>query len=120
MIEVRPVTVDEMVLAFVRAEIESPTDRGKALIHALAQLHEERAQLIDRANLTDERQNRARRSLLGAARGYGQNLYLFRNFPYDTAWRLVTVTPAEVRGFSTRIANPGQHFPVARAWSWTV
>ena len=99
MIEVRPATLDEMVLAFVQAEIASPTDRGKVLIHALTELHEDRAQLIDHADLMDERQNHVRSMILGAARGFGRNEYLFRNFPYDTAWRLVTVTPAEVRGF---------------------
>jgi hypothetical protein len=103
MIDVRSITADEMILAFLRAEIDSPTDRGKILIHALMQLHEDRGQLIDCADLTDERQNHARRMLLGAARGYGRNEYLFRNFPHDTAWRLVTVTPAEVRDF--RYAN---------------
>jgi hypothetical protein len=108
MIEVRPVTVDEMVLAFVRAEIDSPTDRGKILIDALVELHEDRAQLIDRADLTDERQNRARRAIVGAARGYGLNKYLFRNFPYDTAWRLVKVT-----------AGGGSRFKYANCEPWT-
>src|SRR5260370_349795 len=32
-------------------------------------------------------------------RGYGQNNWLFKDFPGDTAWRLVSVTPEEVRGF---------------------
>jgi hypothetical protein len=105
-IEVRPTTADEMVLAFVRAEIDSPTDHGEALHHALSQLHEDRARLIDRADLMDERQNHARRSILGAARGYGRNLYLFRNFPYDTTWRLVTVTPAQVADFKYANCEP--------------
>jgi hypothetical protein len=35
MIEVRAVTADEMILAFVRAEIDSPTDRGQLFMSAL-------------------------------------------------------------------------------------
>jgi hypothetical protein len=96
--KVRAVTVDEMILAFVRAEIDSPTERQQYYIDALAQIGRDRATLIDRADLTDARQNADRRFLLGV-RGYGRNLALFPGFPMDTSWQLVTVTPAEVKLF---------------------
>jgi hypothetical protein len=94
MIEQRPATVDEMVLAFLRAEIDTPTDRRQLFVDAFGQVAVERAQLIDDADLKSPQQNDARRRVLIYARGA-----LFIGFPRDTAWRLVTVTPTEVKAF---------------------
>ena len=99
MIELRPATPDEMVLAFLQAEINTPTERGEHYAAALAQIGAARGPLIDRGDLTDSRQNDDRRSVLGVVRGYSRSKYLFLDFPNDAAWRLVTVTPTEVKGF---------------------
>jgi hypothetical protein len=95
MIEVRPATVDEMVLAFLRADFHTPaTDRAPLYIAVLARIGTDAALLIDRGDLNDPQQNRNRRSILCECRGA-----LFRGFPGDTVWRLVTVTPADVKRF---------------------
>src|SRR6267142_5386392 len=99
MIEVRAATADEMILAFLRAEIESPTQRGGITAGGLAHIRADRAQLIDHADLESPQQNYTRCWILGYARGYRLNQYLFTGFPNDTAWRLVTVMPAEVKFF---------------------
>jgi len=92
--EVRSATTDEMVLAFVRAEIDSPTERGKLFLDVLARICADRATLIDHADLRNPQQNYARRRILGEARGA-----LSQSFPMDTTnRRLFTVAPTEVDG----------------------
>lgn len=103
MIDIRPATADEMVLAFLRGEVDSPTNRGQLVIDAIARIGANRVELLDHADLNDPQQNKARRRVLGETRGYGLGQWLFVGFPDDTTWRLVTVTPAEVKRF--RYAN---------------
>jgi hypothetical protein len=98
MIEIRQATVYEMVLAFLQAEVDSPTERGLFFANGLTVLRADRATLIDHGNPNDLHQNALRAALL-SIRGYRHNSALFRNFPADTTWRLVTVTPAEVTRF---------------------
>jgi hypothetical protein len=99
MTEVRQATADEVILAFLQAEIDSPTERGRIVAGGLAHICADRGQLIDHADLKNPQHNSTRCWLLGYARGYRLNQFLFVNFPDDTAWRLVTVTPAEVKYF---------------------
>ena len=93
MVEVRPATADEMILAFLQGDIETPAeDRRKLYAAALGAA--DKAMLIEHGNLMDPQQNGARRRILGEARSA-----LFRGFPSDTDWRLFKVTPDEVKGF---------------------
>jgi hypothetical protein len=98
MIEIRQATVDEMVLAFLQAEVDSPTERGQFFANGLTDLRADRRTLIDQGNLNDLHENALRAALL-SIRGYRHDKALFTNFPADTTWRLVTVTPAEVMKF---------------------
>jgi hypothetical protein len=95
---VRGASADEIVLAFLQGEVDSPAWIGR-YTSALALVGADRAQIIDRGDITDAQQNADRRSVLAAVRGYGQDKYLFKGFPVDTDWRLVTATPAEVMRF---------------------
>jgi hypothetical protein len=88
-----------MILAFLQAEIDSPTQRGNIVAGGLAHLRVDRNQLIDHADLKNPQQNHTRCWILGYARGYRLNQYLFAGFPDDTAWRLVTASPPEVKYF---------------------
>lgn len=78
-------TENDMVLAFLRGEIDSPRfgDRYHAVI---ANLGCSRGNLIDGADLHCSRENAARIELLGAVRGYGKDAYLFTGFPQDVTW----------------------------------
>jgi hypothetical protein len=108
MVEVRPATADEMILAFLQADIESPSDRGKFYAASIARIGADKATLIGiHADPINPHQNNIRRCLLGENRGYGWGRYLFVDFPDDTIWRLVTVTPTEVKGFkyANRLEN---------------
>jgi hypothetical protein len=84
--DVAPVTQDEMVLAFLRAEINSPT-WGMHIRQGLSALGRDE-QLIWQPDLTSTEQNALRAQLLGY-RGYKLNRSLFRGFPNAVKWRLV-------------------------------
>jgi hypothetical protein len=91
MIEAGPATECDMILAFVRAEIDSL--RFKQLyFDSLAEIGCGR-DLIDDADLADANQNLARKKLLTLVRGYGNNDRLFIDFPSDVRWRRVLLEP---------------------------
>jgi hypothetical protein len=75
---------DEMVACFLLGELTSRRF-GAAIRRALAALGESENLLTD-ANLADPEANRARRDLLTATRGYGENRDLFKNFPARVGW----------------------------------
>lgn len=102
MIEVRPATADEMILAFLQAEIDSPRF-SPVLKFWLEANRFDRATLIDNGLLDDLEQNRLRTELLKAARGYQDRKMLFTGFPNDVQWRRVEVEPVELAEF--RYAN---------------
>jgi len=87
---------DDVVLAFLRAEIDSPK-WGPDYLRVLPALDLDRASLIDDADLEDDLACDTRKVLLGAVRGYGRNEALFKNFPRDTTWRRVEVAPSDFR-----------------------
>ena len=94
MIHIESVTEDDVVLAFVKAEINSPF-YGPKYQAQLASLGASRETLIDNADLSDQPQNDLRKTLLRGARGYPDR-FLFRNLPRDTAWRRVRLEPNEI------------------------
>jgi hypothetical protein len=103
--ELGATTEHDMALAFLQAEIDSVRWRDHYAA-ALQQLRLTRA-LVDQADLSDERANRDRISLLAIVRGYRANLYLFNGFPVDTTWRRVRFTQADfgLLRYGNRFAN---------------
>lgn len=94
MIELGAASEDEVVLAFLRAEIHSPK-WGQEYLRVLHGLHLDRASLIDAADLADARASGIRKDVLGAVRGYGRNGALFTGFPRDTTWCRVQIEPSD-------------------------
>jgi hypothetical protein len=97
MIELGPATENDMVLAFLRAEAESPRF-GPIYKQCLDQLQAfgvSRQRLLDNADLNFFRDNAQRIEILKAVRGYRGNTLLFRSFPNDVKWRRVGVEPAD-------------------------
>ena len=94
MIERGAATADDVVLAFVRAEVDS-SRFGECYRSVLASRGLSRAELIEEADLTDRAHNAARAQLLQACRGY-PNQALFSGFPSDTRWRRVEIEPTEL------------------------
>lgn len=91
----QPASTHEMVLAFITAEVDSPRFQ-RTYARALQALGQSRDVLIDRADIGDAVQNRLRAEVLGHARGYGRNQWLFTGFPGDVHWHREYVDVAEV------------------------
>jgi hypothetical protein len=94
MLELGPAEEKEVVLAFLKAEVEA-TRYGPTVQHLLARSGFTRRQLIDNADLADMTQNHARSSILQNYRGFQANRFLFAGFPKDAVWRRVEIEPHE-------------------------
>lgn len=91
---IRAVSEDEMILAFLRAELDSPRFRDGVSV-CLAQCGGTES-MITAPRLDDPNENRVRRCVLRTFRGYGQGNYLFPGFPPDVSWELVAVDRAGI------------------------
>jgi hypothetical protein len=85
---------EEMVACFLLGELTSRRF-GAGIRQALAAVGESEHLLTD-ANLADPVANRARRDLLGATRGYGENRDVFEDFPARVRWIRAVLTPDEL------------------------
>lgn len=85
---------EEMVAVFLRGELTS--DRFGAAIRALLDASGRTDELLTSPNLLDEDANNARRALLAATRGYGENRELFTGFPSRVRWTWLSLTPEEL------------------------
>jgi hypothetical protein len=88
----RPATESEVVLAFLRAEVDSPRngdDVRRALIDAGG------LELTRNPDLNSEEENRARERALSAARGW-PNTELFEGFPEKVEWYHGALQPDEL------------------------
>jgi hypothetical protein len=85
---------DEMVACFLLAELTSRRF-GAGIRRALAAAGESEHLLTD-ADLADPVANRARRDLLTATRGYGENRDVFEDFPARVRWIRAALTPDEL------------------------
>jgi len=98
MVDLEPACENDVVLAFLRAEIDAPRYAGGILAH-LKNVALSRQNLIDVANLKNEFDNHARAICLAATRGYGLNDRLFRGYPNDVTWRRFDVRLNELSHF---------------------
>jgi hypothetical protein len=93
-----PASEDEMVCAFLLAELDSPLWRW--FIHTLLRTD---VGVVTHPSVDDPAQSLVRRLVLAAYRGYGIGTYLFAGFPADVMWWRTTTTAQELGGF--RYAN---------------
>jgi hypothetical protein len=89
-----PVSNHQIVLSFLRAEIDSAS-RGSRYMDAIRAFGLNRKSLVDNADLTDNHAHHGRALVLGAVRGYGRNDAIFSGFPGDVTWRRVLLEPSE-------------------------
>jgi hypothetical protein len=87
---IAPITEDEMVLAFLRAEVDS-SSFGSTVLAILGS-----RKPIDEPDGGDDSENRLRRNALAHYRGYGRNSVLFTGFPTDVSWETVALTRSEL------------------------
>jgi len=94
MLELRPARECEVVLAFLRAEVDA-SRYGQAVMQWLLATRFTRDELLENADLSDVRQNQARATILGRYRGFPDRL-LFAGFPADAAWQRAEIEPKEM------------------------
>ncbi len=95
MIELGPAKECDVVLAFLKAEVDSPRYAGK-ILEKLQRCGLSRNQLIDNPDLDNEQHNCVRQKILGGYRGYGRGEALFLRFPTDVYWRRIELEPQEL------------------------
>ena len=89
------VSDNEMIIAFLQAEIDSPRFRG-SVDSALSNAGTNRS-IVTTPNLQSEEENRLRRRALGLYRGFGQNRALFLDFPQDVRWYKVLLDKDDLK-----------------------
>ncbi len=87
---------DEMVACFLSGEL-SGQRFGQNLRSQLAAAGQAE-QLLTHPDLSEGRANFARRALLAATRGYGENRNLFENFPPHVTWTRALLSVDEAAG----------------------
>jgi len=92
----QPVSEDEVVAAFLRAEGDGETGRGGALIVSRLDADDEPLDTVVRPDLSDPRQNAYRRRLLGEMRGFGRGDGMFVGFPSQVDWHRAALRRDEV------------------------
>lgn len=84
------ISEDEMIAVFLRAEINS-NRFGDHILERLKKYNSHRG-IIDNPNLEDRLENKYRRQILKEYRGFGDNKFLFHNFPTSVEWTRVVLT----------------------------
>jgi hypothetical protein len=90
----RPATEEEVVAAFLRAELDS--GRYGEVVRKLLEQDGVDADVLARPDLTDPAANRYRSGLLDEYRGFEQRIGLFGGFPERVDWHRAALTPDEV------------------------
>ena len=85
---------DEMVATFLLGELFS--ERFSGDIRSCLAACEQPERLITHPDLSDAEANAARRAVLAATRGYGENRELFINFPAQVTWIRAILCAGEI------------------------
>jgi hypothetical protein len=93
--ELERLTEDDMIAAFVRAELHS--ERFGAAVRGAMRRHHVPRRVVEQPDTADARQNAQRLAILRDYRRYGQDRSLFGGFPYgDVVWTRVALRRDEV------------------------
>lgn len=92
--KITTITEDEMIAAFLYAELHSP--RFCKEIEMYLQQYDVDQHIIQSPDLHNEQENAYRRVVLGAYRGYGQGHEYFQGFPDEVRWERVGLTRQEL------------------------
>ena len=89
-----PASDDEMVATFLRGELSS--ERFGADIRAYLASRGQPERLVTCPDLSDAGANAARRAVLAATRGYGEDRELFMDFPERVTWIRAILSAREI------------------------
>lgn len=92
--KVRDVSEDEMIAIYLQTELSSVRFRQKLELHIQQEKIDTR--IIQKPDWHNESENVLRRTLLGAYRGYGQNMDYFPDFPTNVRWERVRLSREEL------------------------
>jgi hypothetical protein len=93
--ELSPLTEDDMIAAFVRAELHSERFGGE--VRAAMRRHRVPRRVVEQPDTAEAKQNAQRLAVLRDYRRYGLDRSLFDGFPYeDVVWSRVALTRDEV------------------------
>jgi hypothetical protein len=95
MIDIGPARESDVVLAFLKAEIDSPAYR-EAIQQALQYCGMTRQEVIDEPDLAHDYHNAVRALALESYRGYVGRNRLFLRFPKSVNWRRVELEPPDL------------------------
>ncbi len=91
---IKPSDENEMVLTFLKGEIDSPRF-GPQYQKMLRNSNLDRS-IINNGNIASYNENQIRKELLGTVRGYGEDSWLFRGFPQNVNWELAELSDKEL------------------------
>jgi hypothetical protein len=94
MIQLGQVRESEIVLTFLKAEINSAY--GQSILQLCQIFGATSQELIDRADLDSDYYNAVRGAVLDCYRGYLRRTLLFAGFPKNVTWRRVELEPHEL------------------------
>lgn len=94
MIDIRPAREPEVVLAFLKAEIDY-SDQHQVIQQNIQTLGVTREQLLDESNLDNDCCNAVRAIILDSYRGYLRRTGVFAGFPKNVSWRRVELEPRD-------------------------
>jgi hypothetical protein len=103
---------DEMVACFLRGELSSERFGGAIRSALTAAGHSDR--LVLDPDLSDAVGNEARRAVLAATRGYGEDRDVFEDFPPGVRWEWVELTAEEPAATSS--TPTGMSSPAGAVW----
>jgi hypothetical protein len=92
--KITTITEDEMIAAFLYAELHSP--RFCKVIETYLQRYDVDRHIIQAPDLQNGQENAFRRTILAAYRDYGQGWGYFEGFPGEVRWERVGLTKQEV------------------------
>jgi hypothetical protein len=94
---IETISENEMVLAFLKAEIDSPRF-GSHVKQGLVSQNSTR-DIIDNPDLQNDSENLIRGNCLESFRGYQTNQFLFQGFPNNIVWKRASVAKTELENF---------------------
>jgi hypothetical protein len=98
MIDLGPATENDMVLAFLKAEVDSARFKApyQGCFDHLKEFGFDRQVLLHSPDLQSAEQNAIRKEILKVVRGYTDGQFLFIGFPVDVTWRRTALEPTDL------------------------
>ena len=91
---IQDIQENDMVAAFLRAEVDSP--RFGPLLADQLRSKKISPSILREPDVRNDMENQTRADLLSESRGYRRNAALFHGFPDDCQWKLVAMTRSDL------------------------